>query len=208
MNSNRSIPEEMSFLSDAILHVENALIEEVATDTKRRGHILISYPVSDNNNKVYMQVVRLNVGNDTIIIDEKGMILNLHDLKKGIRIDADISSAMTRSIPPQTYAYRIVLLHEEASTIIKTDRVVSVDIDNKFLLTGNPYDIYDQFIFTISSQTDILDRNNNRIPLEAIQPGQLVQVEHAIFQTLSIPPQSPAYSVQVYSSNYSILYDF
>ncbi|NLP33663.1 MAG: hypothetical protein GX359_00485, partial [Clostridiales bacterium] len=43
----------------------------------------------------------------------------------------------------------------------------------------------------------ILDQNNNTIPLEAIQPGQLVRVEHAIFQTLSIPPQSPAYLVQV-----------
>jgi hypothetical protein len=88
-------------------------------------------------------------------------------------------------------------LQEEAPVNITTDRVVSVDMNNGFLLTGNPYDIYDQMIFTISSETVILDQNNNIIPLEAIQPGQMVQVEHAIFQTLSIPPQSPAYRVQV-----------
>lgn len=197
MNRDSWVSQGMSFLSDDIIHVENALIEEVVADTGRIGYVLISFPVNKDNNMIYMQEIRLNVGNSTIIIDEKGRSLNLFDLEKRMRIDADFSSAMTRSIPPQSYAYRIVLLQEEASMAIKTDRVVSVDIDNGFLLTGNPYDINDQFIFTISSKTDILDINNNRIPLETIQPGQLVRVEHAIFQTLSIPPQSPAYRVWV-----------
>jgi hypothetical protein len=114
-----------------------------------------------------------------------------------MRIDADFSSAMTRSIPPQSSAYRIVVLEEESSVYITTDRVVSVDTNNGFLLTGNPNDMYDQMIFTISDQTVILDQDNDTIPLEDIQPGQLVRVEHAMFQTLSIPPQSPAYRVQV-----------
>jgi hypothetical protein len=114
-----------------------------------------------------------------------------------MRIDADFSTAMTRSIPPQSSAYRIVVLQEEPSVNITTDRVVSVDTNNGFLLTGNPYDMYDQFIFNISNETVILDQNNSTIPLEAIQPGQMVRVEHAMFQTLSIPPQSPAYRVQV-----------
>jgi hypothetical protein len=66
-----------------------------------------------------------------------------------------------------TYIITVVVLQEAPSVNITTDRVVSVDT------------------------------NNNAIPLEAIQPGQLVRVEHAIFETLSIPPQSPAYLVQV-----------
>lgn len=144
-----------------------------------------------------MQEVRLNVGNNTVIMDEGGSSLNLYDLREGMRIDGDFSSAMTRSIPPQSQAYRIVVLQEDVSVTITTDRVVSVDRNNGFLFTGNFYDMYDQMIFTISNETVILDRKNNIIPLEAIQPGQLVRVEHAIFQTLSIPPQSPAYRVQV-----------
>jgi hypothetical protein len=114
-----------------------------------------------------------------------------------MRIDADFSTAMTRSIPPQSNAYRIVVLQEDGSSNVITDRVVSVDVNNGFLLTGNPYDINDQFNFNISDETVILDQSNNNIPLEAIQPGQLVRVEHANFMTLSIPPQSPAYLVQV-----------
>ena len=197
MYRTKSAPQGMLFQSDNIIHVENALILEVAANTERTGYILISFGASDENNMIYMQEVRLNVGNNTIIIDEKGISLNLYDLNKGMRIDADFSSAMTRSIPPQSQAYRIVVLQEEASVNITTDRVVSVDTNNGFLLTGNPYDMYDQMIFTVSDETVILDQNNNSIPLEAIQPGQMVQVEHAIFQTLSIPPQSPAYRVQV-----------
>lgn len=197
MNRIGSAPQGMLFLNDTIVHVENAFIEEVAANTERTGYVLISFGVNDENNMINMNEIRLNVGDSTIIMDENGMSLNLFDLKKGMRIDADFSSAMTRSIPPQSNAYRIVVLQGEPFFNITTDRVVSVDVNNGFLLTGNPYDINDQFIFNISNETVILDQNNNIIPLEAIQPGQLVRVEHAIFQTLSIPPQSPAYRVQV-----------
>jgi hypothetical protein len=197
MNRNKSISHGAFYLSDAVIHVENALIEEVRVENESRGYVLVSLKLYDDNNIKYMQEVRLNVGDDTIIIDEKGRMLNLYDIEKGMQIDADILSLMTRSIPPQSFAYRIVVLDKKASVTIKTDRVVGVDTDNGFLLTGNPYDMNDQFLFTISSDTVILDKNNNIISLNEIQPGQLVRVEHAIFQTLSIPPQSPAYRVQI-----------
>jgi hypothetical protein len=197
MNRNSSAQQGMLYQGDTIIHVDNASIEEVVANTERTGYVLISFGVSDENNMIYMQEVRLNVDNNTIIIDENGISLNLYDLNEGMQIDADFSSVMTRSIPPQSNAYRIVVLQEEASVDITIDRVVGIDINNGFLLTGNPYDINDQMIFTISDETVILDQEGKTIPLEAIQPGQLVEVEHAIFQTLSIPPQSPAYLVQV-----------
>ncbi len=197
MNRNNYDRQGRMPIGDSIIHVDNALIEEVAADTGSTGYLLISFGISDESNRIYMQEVRLNVGEETIIIDEEGTSLDLYDLYEGMRIDADFSAAMTRSIPPQSFAYRIVVLQEEASVNITTDRVVSVDTNYGFLTTGNPYDMNDQIVFTISNETVILDQNNNVIPLEAIQPGQLVQVEHAIFQTLSIPPQSPAYRVQV-----------
>lgn len=197
MNRNSSDPQDMLFLNDTIIHVDNALIEEVAAETGSTGYILISAGLRNESNMMYMEEIRLNVGNDTVITDEEGTPLDLYDLTEGMRIDADISSAMTRSIPPQSYAYRIVALQEEASVDVTIDRVVSVNTNYGFLLTGNPYDINDQMVFNISNETVILDQDGNTITLEEIQPGQLVWVEHAIFQTLSIPPQSPAYRVQV-----------
>lgn len=197
MNNDRSAPLGMIFLSDTVLHVDNAIIEEVAANTERTGFLLISFRASEEQGVIYTEEIRLNIGNDTIIIDEDGTPLSMFDLSEGMQISADFSSAMTRSIPPQSFAFRIVVLQEELSVSITTDRVVDVDISNGFLITGNPYSIYDQMIFTISDATEILNQDNEVISLEEIQPGQLVRVEHAIFQTLSIPPQSPAYRVYV-----------
>ncbi len=197
MNRNGSDSQGMLFINDSVIQVENAYIKEVAPNTESTGYVLIAYGVNDEDNMIYEQEIRLNVGDNTIIMNESGDLLDMYDLEEGMRIAADFSAAMTRSIPPQSNAYRIVVLQEEDEVSITTDRVVSVDVNNGFLLTGNPYDFYDQMIFTISDETVILDRDGNVIPLEEILPGQLVQVEHAIFQTLSIPPQSPAYLVQV-----------
>ncbi len=197
MNRTSSTPQGMTLLSDMILHVDNALIEEVVTNTGETGYVLISFEVIDEKNMIYSQEIRLNVGDKTIIIDENGIPLNLYDLEEGMQVDADFSAMMTRSIPPQSNAFRIVLLQEEASVNMTTDRVVSVDTDNGFLFTGNPYDMNDQMAFNISKETVLLDQEDEPITLEEIQPGQLVQVEHATFQTMSIPPQSPAYRVKV-----------
>lgn len=193
----------LKFVSDSFNTKHNELVheaagfEEVGMNPEGTGHVLISFEVRDENNMVYMDEIRLNVGENTIIIDESGRPLSLYNLEEGMRVDADISAAMTRSIPPQSFAYRIILIRDNESVAITTDRVVGVDADAGFLLTGNPHDMYDQMIFTISNETAILDKNNNPIRLEDLQAGQLVRVEHAIFQTLSIPPQSPAYRVQI-----------
>lgn len=196
MNNNFT-PQDMLTPGDNVISVENALIEEVFTDSSTSGYLLISYGIADQNNQLYINQIRLNVGRNTIIRSENGEPLLLNDLQEGMRINAEFSAAMTRSIPPQSQAFRIVVLNEETQIAISFDRVVSVDTINGFLLTGNSYDLYDQMIFTISDSTIILNQNDIPIPLEAIQSGQLVRVEHAIFQTMSIPPQSPAYLIKV-----------
>lgn len=197
MNRPNSDPQGMIYLSDTVIHLENVVVIEVGISTESTGYVVVSFGLRDENNVIFMQEIRLNVDNNTIIIDENGRPQSLYNLREGMRVNVDFSSSIIRSIPLQSYAYRIVLLREGVSVIITTDRVVSVDMNNDFLTIGNPYDIYDQNIFTISNETVILDQNNNTIPLEAIQPGQMVRVEHAIFQTLGIPPQSPAFRVQI-----------
>ncbi len=183
--------------NEDILRAENALIEEVMSTGRNSGYVLISYEEMDQNNQSYINQVRLNVGRYTIIADETDAPLTLQDLREGMRVNAEFSAAMTRSLPPQSNAYRIIVLRDLPSVSVTTDRVVDVDATNNFLLAGNPYDINDQIIFTISNETIILDQDENQIDLETIQPGQLVRVEHANFQTMSIPPQTPAYQVQI-----------
>ena len=108
--SRNSSNQQGMVLSNTIIHVENAIIEEVVAYTGRIGYVLISFGVTDESNMFSMQEVRLNVGNNTVIMDEGGSSLNLYDLREGMRIDGDFSSAMTRSIPPQSPAYRVQVL--------------------------------------------------------------------------------------------------
>jgi hypothetical protein len=181
---------------DNVIFVENALIEGINRDN-RTTYVTISYEVMDNNCITNMNVVTLVVSRNTIIRDQFGQPMSVADLREGIVIDAEFSSAMTRSIPPQSNAYRITVISQNNSFSVTEDTVIGVDPSNNFLFTGNPYDIYDQMRFVVNESTVIRDRRGNRIRLTDLRPGQDVRVEHAIFQTASIPPQTTAFSIQV-----------
>lgn len=180
-----------------IMRVENALVEDVFTSSRRTGYVMISYAVPGSDQMIYIELLRLNVVRNTAITNQFGVPLCFCDIKKGMWVDAQFSAAMTRSIPPQSTAYWIVVHEEQEPVNVTTDRVTSVDISNRFLYTGNPNDINDQMRFIVSNSTVIFDQSGNIIPLSAIQPGQMVRVEHANFQTASIPPQTTAFRIQL-----------
>ncbi|KAB1436024.1 hypothetical protein [Candidatus Galacturonibacter soehngenii] len=187
-------------MNSPVLYVEHALIEEVSTTDGKTGSVLISFRVETSNNVLQNELLKLIVNPNTEIINEFAEPLNLCDLKKGMYLDASFSSAMTMSIPPQARAFQMIVRLRMPEVVVTTDRVVSVDVRNSFLLTGNPYEMIEQMRFVISQATIILNRNGERISLSHIKPGQLVRVEHASFQTLSIPPQTTAFRIQVLSA--------
>lgn len=188
--------EAMRRRRNDVIFAEDAIIEEVFIDN-RTGYVTISYGVMGEFCMVHMQLVTLIVSQDTIIRDQFGQTMSLRNLREGMIVDAEFSSAMTRSIPPQSRAFRITVINQNSSSNIKEDRVLSIDTINDFLYTGNANDIYSQMRFVITDSTMIMDRRGNRIRLRDIRPGQMVRVEHANFQTASIPPQTTAFSVQV-----------
>ncbi len=179
-----------------VVTAENALIENVNTDNLT-GYVTISYETMGDNYSKNKNVVTLIVGVDTIIMDQFGQPLSFMNLREGMTVDAVFSAAMTRSIPPQARAFKITVIDENRQTNITEGRVMAVDTDNSFLYTGNPNDIFSQMRFVITDATTIRDRRGRRIRLSDLRPGEFVRVEHAIFQTLSIPPQTTAFNVQV-----------
>lgn len=179
-----------------VIFVQDAIIEEVVIDN-RTGFVTISYGVMGDRCMVYMQLVTLVVGRDTVIRNQFGQNLSLRDLREGMIVDAEFSSAMTRSIPPQSRAYRITVIRQNDGVSITEDRVLSVDTNNGFFYTGDANDMLSQMRFVVNNETRIMDRRGNRIRLRDLRPGQLVRVEHANFQTMSIPPQTTAFNVQV-----------
>jgi hypothetical protein len=175
---------------------ESALIENINWDS-RNAFVTISYGVMDRNRTMNMQIVTLVAGRDTIIRDSSGRLMSFRNLREGMIVDAVFSAAMTRSIPPQSRAFSITVVREQNQSAFTEGRVMEVNTDYEFFITGNPFDIYSQMRFNVSDSTVIRDRRGRRIRLRDLRPGDFVRVEHAIFQTMSIPPQTTAFEVQV-----------
>lgn len=182
--------------NNASIRVQNAFIEEVS-NANRTCYVTISYGVKGDFSMTHMKLVTLIVSQDTIIRDQFGQNLPMRSLRKGMVIDAEFSSAMTMSVPPQARAFRITVKNNTASSVTRVDRVLEVDNRNNFLYTGSANNLSSQMRFAITKSTNIWDRRGNRIRLRDLRPGQKVRVEHANFQTASIPPQSTAFNVWV-----------
>lgn len=177
---------------------ENALIEDTFTRSGT-SFVTISYGVMDRNRIMQMRIVTLVIGGNTRIRDQFGNRISPRGLRTGMIVNATFSSNMTRSNPPQARAFRIVIVKENASSIIEEGRVLNVSENGDFgyLLTGTPNNPSRQMRYVISDSTKLRDRRGNPITLRAIRPGQTVRIERESFQTMSIPPQTSALSVQI-----------
>jgi hypothetical protein len=178
------------------IRVQDAFIEEISI-INRTSHVTISYGVMGKFSMIHMELVILIVSQDTIIRNQLGQNMSMRDLREGMVIDAEFSSAMTMSIPPQARAFRIIIKNNKEASIIRVDRVLEVDTRNNFLYTGSANNLSSQMRFVITNTTAIWDRRGHRIHLRDLRPGQTVRIEHATFQTPSIPPQTTAFKVWV-----------
>ena len=142
--------------------------------------------------------VRLVVSQNTTIQDERGRNIRSSELQRGMIVDANFSSAMTRSIPPQAQAFFIQVRRWASNrTETTTGRIFEVNTRNDFIVVLPRQNLSSAIRFNISPDTDILDLFGRRIQLSSLRPGFRVRVEHASFMTASIPPQTTAFTVRI-----------
>ena len=79
---------------------------------------------------------------------------------------------------------------------VTTGRIVLIDFDNHFIVTENPRNMNDQNRFLITNSTTITNQFGLPIRLRDLQPGNMVRVTHANFQTPSVIPQTTAFHIQ------------
>lgn len=181
-----------------LLRVDNALVEEVFTRNRDTGNLLVSYAVPAPNRMTRIELLRLNVSRNTLILNSFNVPIRLNDIRKGMWIDSLFSPLMTRSNPPQSNAFLIVARQELQQPVsVTTDRIAKIDFNNNLLYTGNPNDINSQMRFVITDFTMITNRNGSPISLRSLRPGQMVRITHPNFQTFSIPPQTTALHIQL-----------
>lgn len=183
------------FPNDSITNISNGTIESISTENNGT-FVTVSYRERVNNRNSERRV-RLVVGRNTTVLDENGNMVPASALTEGMVINAVVSSAMTRSIPPQTVAFLVRIMSRPASGNTTTGRILEVDRQNRSFTTmsgNNPSSI---IRFNLAENVLILDRNGRRMNFSRLLPGMRVRVRHASFMTASIPPQTTAFEIRV-----------
>lgn len=183
-----------------VLRIDNAVIDEVFFSDNNTGYIIISYSVPWQAGITTTDQLRLNVNNNTIILNSLRLPICLCDLRQGMRVNVTFSPRMTRSLPPQSNAFSITVRRPQqppAAPVATTGRILWIDANNNRLSTVSTNNINSQTVFVITNSTIILNKNGFPIPLRALLPGQRVQITHSNFQTASIPPQATAFRIQI-----------
>ena len=96
-------------------NITNAIINEI---TRERNSALVT--VSHDG-----QTIRLVVDQTTAILDENGNSVPISTLQTGMTVNAIISTAMTRSIPPQSSAFLIRIIRRPAHDNITVGSIQS-----------------------------------------------------------------------------------
>lgn len=180
---------------DPITYISNGVIENISTENNA-AFVTVVY-TERVNNRTSERRVRLVVGRNTTVLDENGNMVPASALTEGMVINAVVSSAMTRSIPPQTAAFLVRIISRPVSDSVFTGRVLEVDRQGRSFTAmrgNNPSSI---IRFHVPESTMIFDRNGRRMSFSRLLPGMRVRVRHASFMTASIPPQTTAFEIRM-----------
>lgn len=178
-----------------VIHISNGTIVDISSD---RGNTLVTVTYrGPQDNRRREQTVRLAVSRRTVILDRNGRSIPASALRIGMIINAAFSSAMTRSIPPQSNAFLIELVREPVSENTTIGTVIEIDRRGRNFSTISDRDFSSILRFNITNDTRFLDRFGRPMNFSELRQGMRVRVRHANFMTASIPPQTTAFEVRV-----------
>lgn len=182
-------------MDNSTLSISNGIIENITSDNNTT-FVTVSH-TDRTNNRQNQQTLRLVVGNNTLILDENDNPVPVAVLRTGMTINAVVSSAITRSIPPQASAFLIRIVRRPVPNNITTGRIVDVNRQNRSFTTISDGNLSSIIRFNVPANTLVLDRIGRRANFSALFPGQRVRVRHASFMTASIPPQTTAFEIRI-----------
>lgn len=177
------------------INIQNATIEEIFSE-RYTTFVTVVYREGAGGRRSD-QRVRLIVRPRTTILDINGRPVPTSALRVGMVINATISAAMTRSIPPQATAFFIRIVRNPVRENIVTGSILDIDRRNRSFTTISDLDFSSVIRFTVSEDTRIFDRRGRRIQFSELRQGMRVRVRHADFMTASIPPQTAALEISV-----------
>ena len=179
----------------AVINITNAVIQDI-TSEQGTTYVTITY-TSRQPNQRNEQTLRLVVRPRTIILNANGFPIKANALREGMNVNVAVSSAYTRSIPPQTTAYLIRIAGRQRPDDITVGNILDVDRNNRSFTTISDRDFSSIIRFNVPDNAMIFDRMGRPVNFSRLTPGMRVRVRHANFMTASIPPQTTAFEVRV-----------
>lgn len=178
-----------------VIYISNGRIEEISRDGDT-VFVTVVYTEGSGNRR-REQTIRLAVNARTVILNANGMPISRNRLREGMIIDAAVSSAMTRSIPPQAEAFVIRVERQPPEEEITIGTILEIDRRNRSFTVRSDRERSAITQFNISEATRIFNRFGRPIRFSELASGMRVRVRHANFMTASIPPQTTAFEVRV-----------
>ena len=179
----------------AVNRISNATIEEISKD--RNNTLLTAVYRDRRNNRGEELRIRMVVGPGTVVVKMDGTRGTETDLRVGMIVNAILSMAATRSIPPQAEAFFVEIVRGGTENSISTGRIVDIDRMGRNFTTISDGNFTSIIRFNVPQNTPIINRMGRNMDFNGLIPGMRVEVRHANFMTASIPPQTTALEVKV-----------
>lgn len=215
---------EPPFNAPIAIHVLPPLDEGMAVDPEANGKVAIEgvhsvsevlevgedwLLINDGQMDIRLNItdetILANAANKSVLDNAAGETIALSDIKKGDVVDAIYSEMMTRSLPPQSAAKRILLTDLKPEDIVKPaefmalgGKVVEVTEDQITVLpTDKEDDVMNYVVLNVGDKTVFQDDAGKAISLKDIKKGDSVFARHSMIMTMSIPPQTPTFVVEL-----------
>ena len=80
---------------------------------------------------------------------------------------------------------------------ITIGRIIDIDREARHFTAISDRDIASMIRFNVPQNTPVFDPFGRRVPFARLAPGMRVEVKHASFMTMSIPPQTTAFLIKI-----------
>ena len=153
--------------------------------------------------------VVLNISDETPIV--KGMdrrIYKIDDLAVGMSLQVEYSDAMTMSLPPQNAPVKVIIASEFAQDEIseETEEEITIggievsgtitEIEEELVTVS--YGEGQEIVLVVSDETAITKGLDRRIyKIDDLEVGMSITAVHSEATTMSLPPQSAAFSIAI-----------
>lgn len=148
--------------------------------------------------------VRLIISDKTEIVDENGIPVEFDELKSDMEIEAIYSKIQTRSIPPQSNAYKIVVKDEnkvESQDFRGIIKEIYNGKDVTYVTISDELGHHGQIRLVVGKETKITDKNGKKINITDLKNGMTIEGKHSLAMTFSIPPQTAAFEIKIVDLN-------